>query len=237
MKYYFESASFGGGRINKSNNAYDINYFITDHLGSTRVIVDNTGIIKGQYNYYPFGKQWEDVNLMANTNRYTFSGKEKQTVKNLGFLDFGARMLSNNEIPIFTTQDPLSEKYYSLSPYMYCAGNPVRYIDPNGMDWYSYNEKYQDENGDEQTRIQYKYFDYELSNKEMEKGGYTHLGKTHTEGNTYYSLGRAALNYGKSDMQSFSMIANIIVVSSFKGFYGMSPTEYVENLKTNNTLL
>jgi RHS repeat-associated protein len=103
------------------------------------VIVDNAGIIKGQYNYYPFGKQWEDVNLMANTNRYTFSGKEKQTVKDLGWLDFTARMLSNNEIPIFTTQDPLSEKYYSVSPYAYCGNNPINRIDPNGMDWYIFN--------------------------------------------------------------------------------------------------
>jgi RHS repeat-associated protein len=125
--------NFGGGRINATNNACDINYFITDHLGSTRVIVDANGTVKAQYNYYPFGKQWEDVNLMANTNRYTFSGKEKQTVRDLGWLDFMARMYSNSEIPIFTTQDPLSEKYYSLSPYMYCAGNPLRYVDPTGM--------------------------------------------------------------------------------------------------------
>jgi hypothetical protein len=83
----FESTNFGGGRINKTNNACDINYFITDHLGSTRVIIDANGTVKAQYNYYPFGKQWEDVNLMANTNRYTFSGKEKQMVRNLGYLD------------------------------------------------------------------------------------------------------------------------------------------------------
>ncbi len=30
--------------------------------------------------------------------------------------------------------DPLSDKYPSLSPYMYCAGNPVRLVDPNGME-------------------------------------------------------------------------------------------------------
>ena len=35
---------------------------------------------------------------------------------------------------ILTSVDPLAEKYYSISPYAYCAGNPVRYTDPNGMD-------------------------------------------------------------------------------------------------------
>ncbi|MDR2058300.1 MAG: hypothetical protein LBP83_08515 [Dysgonamonadaceae bacterium] len=29
--------------------------------------------------------------------------------------------------------DPLCEKYYWISPYVYCANNPVRYTDPTGM--------------------------------------------------------------------------------------------------------
>jgi RHS repeat-associated protein len=184
-------------------------------LGSTRVIVDANGTVKAQYNYYPFGKQWEDVNLMANTNRYTFSGKEKQTIRDLGWLDFMARMYSNSEMPIFTTQDPLSEKYYSLSPYMYCAGNPLRYIDPNGMDWYLYEKEYEDEEGNKRKHILYEYFDYELSEKEMEKGGYTHLGKTYLADDKYYSLGGAVLEYDKSDMQNFRMTANVIAADFF----------------------
>ena len=36
------------------------------------------------------------------------------------------------QIPHFTTRDPLCEKYYDLSPYGYCAGNPMRYVDPTG---------------------------------------------------------------------------------------------------------
>lgn len=28
--------------------------------------------------------------------------------------------------------DPLCEKYYSISPYAYCAGNPIKYVDPDG---------------------------------------------------------------------------------------------------------
>jgi RHS repeat-associated protein len=80
-------------------------------------------------------REHENANLITSTNRWGFSGKEKQTVKNLGWLDFTARMYSNSEIPIFTTQDPLSEKYYSVSPYAYCGNNPINRIDPFGMEW------------------------------------------------------------------------------------------------------
>jgi hypothetical protein len=85
--------SFAGGRINKTNNSYDINYFITDHLGSTRVIVNANGSILEQKDYYPFGKEHENANLMSSTNRWNFNGKEKQTVYGINYLDYGARML------------------------------------------------------------------------------------------------------------------------------------------------
>ena len=50
----------------------------------------------------------------------------------LDMYDFGAR-LYDMIVPRFTTIDPLTEKYPSISPYAYCAGNPIRYVDPDGM--------------------------------------------------------------------------------------------------------
>ncbi|MDR1552452.1 MAG: RHS repeat-associated core domain-containing protein [Prevotellaceae bacterium] len=91
--------------------------------------------------YYLFGKEHENPDLITSTNRWGYNGKEKQTVKDLGWLDFMARMYANSEIPRFTTQDPMAEQYYSISPYAYCAGNPIRYIDPTGMYYYDWNNK------------------------------------------------------------------------------------------------
>jgi len=48
--------------------------------------------------------------------------------------DYGARRRETG-IPVWTTMDPLAEKYYSISPYAYCADNPIRLIDLNGKDW------------------------------------------------------------------------------------------------------
>lgn len=42
------------------------------------------------------------------------------------------RELSQEQIARFLTIDPKAEKYYSISPYVYVANNPIRNIDPRG---------------------------------------------------------------------------------------------------------
>jgi hypothetical protein len=51
----------------------------------------------------------------------------------------------------FTTMDPLAEKYYSVSPYAYCMGNPINRLDPNGMaSFYNWETgRYEDGHGNE----------------------------------------------------------------------------------------
>ena len=65
-------------------------------------------------------------------NRWRFSGKEDLSAA-LGdpVLDFGARMYSSTGA-MWQTQDPLAEKYYGVSPYVYCIGSPVSRYDGGG---------------------------------------------------------------------------------------------------------
>ncbi|MDL2297269.1 RHS repeat-associated core domain-containing protein [Bacteroidales bacterium OttesenSCG-928-E04] len=60
---------------------------------------------------------------------FTFSGKERDAETGYGY--FGVRYY-DNDLSIWLSVDPLARKYPSLSPYNYCANNPLKYIDPNG---------------------------------------------------------------------------------------------------------
>ena len=60
---------------------------------------------------------------------YAFSAKERDVETGLSY--FGARYYSS-DLSVWLSVDPMSDKYPSLSPYVYCADNPVRCVDPNG---------------------------------------------------------------------------------------------------------
>ena len=116
-----------------AGTSYTYNYFKTDHLGSTRVMlsaVDGTLQASQTTDFYPFGLAFEYSNL--NKNRYLFSGKELQD-GNLGgsmleWYDFGARFY-----------DPMLGRWFNVdpaaqvaNPYLFCGNAPMMYIDQDG---------------------------------------------------------------------------------------------------------
>ena len=80
------------------------------------------------------------MRLSGADGRWRFSGKEWQAEPaGLPLLDFGARMY-DPATASWLSQDPMAEKYPSLSPYSYCAGDPVNLVDPDGRDWFKSND-------------------------------------------------------------------------------------------------
>ena len=133
-----ESIPFNGGRfISNSNGELLPRYFITDHLGSVRGILNENFDIEEQNDYYQFGKHIDGPNSQLSDNRYHYNGKENQEFFDLPYLDYGAR-LYDPHICRWLSIDPMAEIYYPISPYVYCANNPVNLIDPDGrmFDWY-----------------------------------------------------------------------------------------------------
>jgi RHS repeat-associated protein len=106
-------------------------YYLRDHLGSNRMVVSGDGAVEQANEYYPYGGPWGDVSTNQGYQPFKYTGKELDRVHGLDWYDYGARMY-DPAFCQFTQMDPLCEQYPHLSPYAYCAGNPVRYVDPDG---------------------------------------------------------------------------------------------------------
>jgi RHS repeat-associated protein len=93
------------------------------------------GAVKQGLYYYPYGRVIEDEGTWPNYQPYKYGGKEEEPMHGVGLYDFHARWLSYRDVPYTLTMDPLCEKYYSWSPYSWCAGNPIRNVDMDGRRW------------------------------------------------------------------------------------------------------
>ena len=126
-------------------------YFLRDHLGSVRVIAEDRHTVISRTDYLPFGVRMSGDGLTvgnpsARSSFFGFSGKENEMwggydtadgditphwLKGERYQHFGARAYDPVSC-IFMQVDPMAEKYYGMTPYGYCAGNPVGVCDPQG---------------------------------------------------------------------------------------------------------
>ena len=131
-------------------------YFLTDHLGNTRVaympttttnhdvyIINAveefafanedemaTNVRAKAMRYYPYGKVLREYDNGAG-DRYLTTQHERDRETGLDYR--GARYY-DSDVARFLSLDPLAAKYPSMSPYNYVAGNPIIFIDPDGKD-------------------------------------------------------------------------------------------------------
>ncbi len=105
-------------------------FYHADHLGSTGMVTDiNSQITQGLL-YAPFGEIITDYQPQFHSTpmpNYAFNAKELDEEN--GMYYYSARYYAP---PTFISRDPMFEKYPSISPYCYCANNPMKYVDPTG---------------------------------------------------------------------------------------------------------
>lgn len=118
------------GYITLSKDSICYHYYLKDHQGNNRVVVNQYGTVEEINHYYPFGGLF-GKSLDNAKQSYKFSDKEFDRMHGLDWYDFVSRAY-DPALARFHTMDPLCELYYSWSPYAYCMNNPIKYIDPTG---------------------------------------------------------------------------------------------------------
>ena len=114
------------GYVSLTDGQY--HYYLKDHQGNNRVVVDEEGTVEEVNHYYPFGGVFSST---GDAQPYKYNGKELDRKGGLDWYDYGARYY-DAALGRWHVVDPMAEEYYDLNPYNYCGNNNVNNIDING---------------------------------------------------------------------------------------------------------
>ena len=98
-----------------------------DWQGNVAIVTDRDGQIEQHNGYYPYGEPWREP---TGQNRL-FGGKERMRDGGLNDYDYVARRL-NSATGIWGQPDPMAGDFAGTNPYVFCAANPIKFIDPTG---------------------------------------------------------------------------------------------------------
>ena len=230
-----------------TNESDELVYFDNFYLSHER------GRILEETHYYPFGLSMTGINSKAAafgqpSNKLKYNGKEEQRQEfsdgsGLEWLDYGARMY-DNQLGRWFNEDARADKFLALSPFDYVGGNPIKRVDPNGMDWYR----------DDKGTLQY---DPKVQSQKDLKDGQKYVGDTYQEknkkgkvtanyradGSIMFSKQKDAYNrmYNNSkangNREEFGVITKkgVLVTPDYKNTAGeSSPTKYGYTFKNGN---
>ena len=118
------------GYITLANSTPTYHYYLQDHLGNNRVVIDEHGQVEQVNHYYAFGGLMGE-STGGGAQPYKYNGKELDRMHGLDWYDYGARHY-DAVLGRWMCVDPLAENGLILSPYVFCFNNPIRYIDLDG---------------------------------------------------------------------------------------------------------
>ena len=136
----------------------EVFFYHSDHLGSASWITDGGGMAVQHIQYLPYGEPYINQRPFSYSERFTFTGndprkgwriplneikynEQRDEETGFGYLPqqvrqayHGARYMDHELMTMWLSVDPMADKYPSISPYAYCAWNPVKLKDPEGME-------------------------------------------------------------------------------------------------------
>lgn len=107
-------------------------YYHPDHLGSSSYITNLDGEVVQHIEYVPFGEVFIEERNNTWDTPYLFNAKELD--EETGLYYYGARYY-DPRLSLWMSTDPLQEKYPATTSYCYVNNNPIRFVDPTGLDW------------------------------------------------------------------------------------------------------
>ena len=118
------------GYITLANSTPTYHYYLQDHLGNNRVVIDEHGQVEQVNHYYAFGGLMGE-STGGGTQPYKYNGKELDRMHGLDWYDYSARYY-DAVLGRWMCVDPLAEKYFNVSGYIYCIDNPIKLNDVDG---------------------------------------------------------------------------------------------------------
>ena len=111
-------------------------HFHLDHLGTTRLITDDAGAKLALHTYWPFGTEAAGSDYDTEARRFTGHERDDFGVNEAGTLDYMHARYYRGAVGRFTSVDKVAgnlKRPQTGNRYVYTAGNPAKYVDPNGM--------------------------------------------------------------------------------------------------------
>ena len=113
-------------------NGYIVNdtvyYYVKDYQGNVRSVVREDGAVVESNEYYPYGGLFSAT---PSAQPYKYGSKELDRTHGLDWYDSKARFYD----PLLGRANSIDKKagdYTWLSPYLWCAANPIKFVDPDG---------------------------------------------------------------------------------------------------------